>query len=244
MYHGFTKDENRINKYVIRVQRLEEDIIALRSLGYETIFAGELYEYFEKGHELPEKPVILSFDDGALSNYEYAFPILEKYGAKGVFAPIGKACEEAENEEYPGVEWSQCTWAQLAKMERSGLAEIAYHTYDLHSIGSAASGAEAAKGEAPEKFRARLSEDIERFDSLMQKYIGKSAVTLVYPFGAKRGFTAQLAADLGFTSAMDCEEKINHLYGANDLYTLHRFLRPDELSSEEFLRQTGILDTQ
>ena len=37
----------------------------------------ELYDYMTKGTELPDKPVLITFDDGYIDNYKYAFPILK-----------------------------------------------------------------------------------------------------------------------------------------------------------------------
>lgn len=240
MYHGFSEKESRINRYVIHPARLEEDILALKRMGCTAVTADELCRHFSEGYELPEKPVILSFDDGALSNYEYAFPLLQKYGVKAVIAPIGKACELAAGEKYKSVEWSQCTWEQLAEMEKSGLAELAYHTYDLHSATGDTIGAQAKNGEDGAQYASRLGEDVEKFDALMKKYTGKSAGTFVYPFGATRGGSEELLRSLGFSCAFDCEEKVNVLQTEHDLFCLHRFLRPDDMSAEEFFAKLGL----
>ena len=239
MYHSFSEKDSRINRYVIKPERLAEDLEYLEKTGHNTVFISDIYAHYKNNSPLPEKPVILSFDDGSLSNYEYAFPLLRKYNAKAVIAPIGKACEEAENEKYRSPDWSECTWSQLAEMEASGLVETASHTYDLHKNADGISGAAAAAGESREEYILRLGKDNESFNLLMEKYIGKKAGVFVYPFGSKSDISDEVLRSMGYYATLDCEEKLNHISKTDDLYSLHRFLRTDDISSEEFFKTIG-----
>lgn len=56
----------------------------LRDLGYKTITATDLANAITKGKKLPDRPVVITFDDGSPSVYTKAFPIMEKYGFVGV----------------------------------------------------------------------------------------------------------------------------------------------------------------
>ena len=57
----------------------------LADSGYHTILPDQLYAYLNTGAPLPPKPVMLTFDDGDLDQYETALPILDKHGFKGAF---------------------------------------------------------------------------------------------------------------------------------------------------------------
>ena len=60
----------------------------LKWRGYSTITLRQMYDHLDHGASIPEKPVILTFDDGYLDNWVYAAPLLEKYGFTGtVFMP-------------------------------------------------------------------------------------------------------------------------------------------------------------
>jgi len=60
----------------------------LRWRGYTTITLDHLYRHLREGASLPDKPIVLTFDDGYLDNWVYAAPLLEKYGFTGtVFVP-------------------------------------------------------------------------------------------------------------------------------------------------------------
>ena len=63
MYHSMLKDEARHGQYVISPEEFENDLQYLQSHGYTTILIEDLIAY-TKGGSLPEKPVLLTFDDG------------------------------------------------------------------------------------------------------------------------------------------------------------------------------------
>ena len=74
---------------------------------------------YEHGTPLPEKPVIITFDDGYADNYENAYPILKKYGFKATIFLIYDFTNT-----YP----NYLTWDQIAEMKESGLIRFESHT--------------------------------------------------------------------------------------------------------------------
>lgn len=90
MYHHITPEASIIvNHMTITPERFEKHIIDILAVGYTPVFLEDLISYVESGEKLPEKPICITFDDGYLSNYEYAFPILKKYNIKANIAVIG-----------------------------------------------------------------------------------------------------------------------------------------------------------
>lgn len=77
MYHGIRKSTSAQNKYVISPDEFESDLKYIKENGYETIVVADLLEYFDNGKALPKKPIMITFDDGCLNNYTYAFPLLK-----------------------------------------------------------------------------------------------------------------------------------------------------------------------
>ena len=72
----------------------EAQMQALQAAGYTTVSLQELVAYVQDGVPLPEKPIVLTFDDGYLSNYELAYPILQKYQMKATIFVIGCQLEK------------------------------------------------------------------------------------------------------------------------------------------------------
>ena len=84
MYHGLCTKKEKRGRYMIDPDCFEQDLIYLKNNGFQTILVSELVSHFENNTPLPEKPVLLTFDDGYLNNYTIAFPLLKKYNMKAV----------------------------------------------------------------------------------------------------------------------------------------------------------------
>lgn len=78
-------DSKRAMDYIVPVVNFREQIKSLADSGFHSILPGQLYDYLAHGRSLPEKPVMITFDDTRLEHYTEALPELNKYGFKGVF---------------------------------------------------------------------------------------------------------------------------------------------------------------
>ena len=78
MYHHISKAADQCGKHVISPQTLEGDLQYLADNGYTAVTTADLIAYVDQGKALPEKPVMITFDDGQLSVLEYALPLLER----------------------------------------------------------------------------------------------------------------------------------------------------------------------
>ena len=234
MYHGLIDDTSKQNKYFIAPEYFEQDLQYITENGYNTVFAGDLINHFEKGTPLPENPILLTFDDGYYNNYTFAFPLLKKYNCKAVISPIGISADEAEKDIRQNPAYSQCTWKQLKEMQDSGLVEIQNHTYDLHHIGNGRNGAKNNPDEDFNAYKAMLTADLEKFNTRMYDEIGTYPNSIIFPFGSFSSDTLTIVKEMNFKAAFDCEEKLNFLSSKDDLFRIHRFLRPNNRSSKDF----------
>ena len=94
MYHSVLRDEKRSGKYIVSPHTIEEDLAYRSGHGYTAILPAELAGIVNRGGRLPEKPVIISLDDGYLNNLTYVLPLLEQYDMKAVIAVVGSYSEK------------------------------------------------------------------------------------------------------------------------------------------------------
>lgn len=126
LYHNFVntvpdKDPDNFN-YINTPQSFEENIKVFLENGYTVISMQELDDAYNLKTELPAKPILINFDDGYYSNYEYIYPILKKYNVKAsIFVVTDKVGKEIDGIKYLG--WDGCL-----EMQNSGLVEIFSHS--------------------------------------------------------------------------------------------------------------------
>ncbi len=79
LYHHVVALESG-NRYSVSRANFEEQMAALKDLGYSTISVAQLIRAIQKGENLPHSPLVITFDDGYEDVYLNAFPELSKYG--------------------------------------------------------------------------------------------------------------------------------------------------------------------
>lgn len=236
MYHSVLKDEAQAGKYVISPSTLEADLNYLESHGYETVTVADLVRYVDELGELPEKPVMITFDDGHYNNYLYAYPLLKKHGMRAVISVIGKETEQYTESGQENAYWSYLTLDRLREISTDGVFEIQNHSYDLHE-NDARKGALRMRGESLESYRALLVEDTERAQKLLIEGGVPTPICYTYPYGACSRESEEVIKSLGFLCTMGCEERVNTLRRGDPdcLYRLGRYNRPAGVSAERFL---------
>jgi len=125
MYHYVSELPPDPDVYRLDLTVKPEDFRAqlqyLADAGYHTITLTDLYLYLTQGYPLPEKPIILTFDDGYRDAYEVVFPMLLEYGFTGTFFILATPAH---------FEWPEyLTWAQMKEMADAGM-EIQAHGRD------------------------------------------------------------------------------------------------------------------
>ena len=220
---------------MISPAELESDFSWLQSHGYTAVLSEDLLRYVEDGTPLPEKPVLITFDDGYYNNYRYAFPAAKQYGMKFVLSPIGRCADLYTEEPSESQYYAHCTWEMMREMQDSGIVEIGNHTYDLHSSDGSRLGTRRLSTESMETYREMLSEDVNLFQKKAEENLGRAPVLFAYPFGAVSEGEPEIIASLGFSVTLSCEEKISTVTrDPESLVYLGRFLRPSGETSEAF----------
>ena len=142
MYHhvnGEPEDSISINP-----QNFETQIKYLAEAGYRSLHLSEFYSYL-KSWSIPEKLVLITFDDGYADNFIYAYPILKKYNMKATIFPVTKFIKDKIEKRGPltpdfellmktpfakgGID-DFLTWEEMKEMQNSGLVDIQAHCHD------------------------------------------------------------------------------------------------------------------
>ena len=179
MYHHVVPNGEPCNEMTVTVGRLERDLQWLAEHGYRTVLPREM----AAGQPLPEKPVLITFDDGYRSNYDLAYPLLQKYRAKAAIAIM------VYMQDY----WtgSFLSWDMCREMNASGLVEIGSHGYITHNldtrmgnfVAGQANGVQRKEGEPDLDFQLRVLEDLRCSYERISLELGVPPTYFAYPFG-------------------------------------------------------------
>lgn len=242
MYHQLTKSESRAGKYVLTVEQFEKDLQFLKRNGYETVTVNQLIAFSEGEVDLPEKAIMITFDDGCETLYSYALPLLKEYGFTAVGFAVGALTDSYTELDDHNLNYSCLNWSEIEEMCDGGIVDIQSHSYDLHKNTADRSGAKKKKGETFEQYREFLSADAAIMKERMMKYTGKEPLAFAYPFGSYSPESAEILAKSGIKMALTCEERVNIIKKAESewLFRLGRYNRPHGISSESFFEKMGI----
>lgn len=109
-YHQINdKDHNALT---VPVADFEREMAYLKADGYTSITPEQLSDHLKYGKPLPEKPVMITFDDGYRDNYTNAFPILQKYGFTASIFLVSDFMDRFDN---------YLTWKQVQEMSEAGI---------------------------------------------------------------------------------------------------------------------------
>lgn len=233
MYHHICPDQSLAGPYVLPADVLEEDFEFLQRSGYTPVSVRELLAYVTTGAPLPEKPVLLTFDDGQRSFLTRALPLLERYNFPAVVNVVGAFTDLYTENGDTNDRYACLNADDLRALSQHPLVEIGCHSYGMHTLGDRR-GMGRKPGESDDAYRAALTADLARFNDRTSVLIGGQPRILAYPFGIENELLRDLAAANGFDVTLTCREVVNVVRVGGDLTELGRFNRPYGIASEQF----------
>lgn len=228
MYHHISNQV--LNGGIVTPEKFEDDIKSLLEEGYTPIFISDLSDYLNGYNTLPDKPIIITFDDGYESNYEYAYPVAKALGVKITISPIGWSVGRSTFLNSDLAITPHFTWEEAKEMYDSGLVDFQNHTYDLHSPeglsygqeNSVSKGVLALEGENFEAYKTRLTSDLMRLQYDMFQETGHISTILCYPYGAYSEDSERILKSIGYIGSLTTREGVRTYYTPSDLWAMPR----------------------
>ena len=224
-YHDIRDDvaaKGDPDAYAVSTANFAQHLDWLQANGYRPVSVQAVLDARAGRRALPERAVLLTFDDGLRSAYTRAFPLLRAYGFPALVAPVTRWLELPAGEVVPYgprdfTAEDFLTWAQLREMHDSGLVEIASHSHDLHRgvpgnpAGSQTPAAVtriwSAQGgyEGDAAWRARIDADLAASSALIERHTGRAPRVIVWPYAAYNRAANDIAHARGMILSFDLE---------------------------------------
>ena len=235
MYHSLLKESDRWGPYTISPSLLEKDIIYLKTQGYTFVSMAEIIDFVTGDGDLPEKPVLLTLDDGNLNNLLYLPEILARQEVPALISVVGEYTDIFTLQEDRNPSYAYMSWTDLKEFSENPRVEIANHSYYFHHMG-ARQGSMRKKGEAKRDWLAALHSDTMAMQTALAERCGLSPRVYTYPYGKISSGSDDALRAMGFEATLSCAERVTILKkgDADTLFSLGRYNRPANIGTEQF----------
>lgn len=158
-------------------QEFEEQMAYLKKAGYTAITPRQLIDYLKDGAKLPPNPILITFDDGYVDNYVFAYPLLQKYNFTATIFVVT---------DFPDNDKHYLTWAQIKEMQENGM------TFASHTLSHV-----VLTEQSDDNLRAQLVISREA----LEYRLGKKIEALAYPGGFYDKRIIAAAKEAGYQAA-------------------------------------------
>lgn len=237
MYHSLLKEQSRWGPYVVSPELLEQDIIYLKAQGFTFVSMAQVIDFVTGNGPLPEKPILLTLDDGYLNSLLYLPDILQQQDVYAVISVVGEYADVFSFQESHSPSYSYMSWAEMKVLQECGRVEFANHSYYFHHMGTR-QGAMRKKGEPKSDWLTLLRSDALLLQCALTERSGITPRIYAYPFGKISAGADEALREIGFEATLSCYERVTILKrGDTDtLYSIGRYNRPAGVSTETFFK--------
>jgi peptidoglycan/xylan/chitin deacetylase (PgdA/CDA1 family) len=230
----------------VTVETFRSHVQALDDAGYTTVTVDDLIRFVNEGSSLPEKPLCITFDDGYLSNYDIAYPMLKEKDMKATIFVVG--CSVGSKEHYKDTTFPiipHFDYAEARDMLESGLISIQSHTYDMHQYGPYESTDHVLRPnmlkndtESEQEYVQAMTADMDQMNAVFTEHLDCSVRAVAYPKGKYDSLTESVLRSLGVQATLTTEVGVNILSAGQPdcLFGLRRCNVTESMSPEELLQ--------
>jgi peptidoglycan/xylan/chitin deacetylase (PgdA/CDA1 family) len=211
MYHSVSDHATRkYSPFAITPALFAQQVEYLQQQNYTPLTVTQFMEIrTRKEQPLPEKPVLLTFDDGLGDFYTGAFPILQQYHFPATLYVVTGFMNGTSRWLQPEGEGERpmMTWEQLTEVHAGGV-ECGGHTHYHPQLDTVP--------------LSRAKNEIVQCKKILEDHLGQEIRSFAYPYGYHTTAVKQAVQDAGYTSA--CAVKYEMCSDTTDLFALKRLM--------------------
>lgn len=258
-YHEVTSKTNSIiPDYAVTTQQFKQHLEWLKKNGYHFIRVDDILAAQKGKLALRPKSVLLTFDDGYRSFYDDVLPILNEQKIPALLAVVGAWLEPNENQKVQfgdaQIDRSHIlSWPELQEIQKTGLVELASHSYDLHKgiTGNPQGNSEPAattrafdkkkaRYESDKDYAKRIENDLVKNNNLLKKHGLNVPRVMVWPYGRYNQQTVNIANHVGMPISLSLDDltlRKHSLPGQLSRILVQGGMTAEDLSVEIYSRQ-------
>jgi peptidoglycan/xylan/chitin deacetylase (PgdA/CDA1 family) len=188
MYHQIADPPEAVDRLAVSPAAFADQLACLQAAGFTTLTASALAAGLAgEVAALPQRPVVLTFDDGFADFHAKAMPLLERYGFTGtVFVTTAWIADSGAPDAKFRRPGRMLSWSQIAEAAATGV-EIGAHSHGHPELDMLAAES--------------LQRELELSKALLEQRLGRPVPGLAYPFGYSNAAVRCAARDAGYQYA-------------------------------------------
>ena len=183
MYHHISPTAT--NSIAITPGIFDQQMKWLHDNGYHAVSTAQLADFLATGRRLPDKPVLITFDDGRSNQLQYGVPILKKYGFTATFF-VNKKWVTSPSDSF---------------MHADDIGKLVAAGYDVESHTNSHTFLVKSKSEDYALMKKRLWGETDGHRLWLEHLTRKPVIALAYPGGATDKLSPRLVEESGFAMA-------------------------------------------
>jgi peptidoglycan/xylan/chitin deacetylase (PgdA/CDA1 family) len=219
-YHRFSTD-GTANRMTVPAANFEAQMKFLNDNDYRVVTLDQFDDFLEFKAQLPDRAVVITADDGWMSFYQIAYPILKKYGYPATLFVYS---------DFPESDPLALTWVQVKEMAKGGI-DIECHSKTHRNL----------RMESGEDFRAYLAQLELELKGVQEEMKRKGGITcryLAYPYGGRNPLVVALTQKYGFRAAFTVTRGSNSFFAQD--FIVRRSMIYGEYGLKEFQRNLNV----
>lgn len=217
-YHQLTTGLSVKNRMQVTSRKFEEQMAYLAGNGYQVLPLSQMQYILDGSSSIPEKAVVLTFDDGYRSVYDIAFPILKKYGFTATLFVYTDFIGGS----------AAMSWQQVSELKASGVIAIESHTKTHADLSFDPDDENIAS------HTDRVIEEVAVAARVIKDKVGYKPIFLAYPFGNSSDYTIEYLKKSHYALALTVKKGTNSAFA--DPYLLQRTMIYEDHTLDQFAK--------
>ena len=222
-YHNLGPESK--GRLLLAASKFEEQMRYLKANDYRVVSLGEFVEFTRLGRQLPQKAVVLTFDDGYKSFRQYAYPVLKELGFTAtLFAYI----------DYVGAGRHALSWQDLRELSAEG--------FDVQAHSKTHGDLRRTPGETDVQYARRMQTELGQPQEMFRRNLGRPSPIVAYPYGSWDESLLSKLAEYGYVAGFSVRRQgnasfVRRLVGnRSQIYS--------EMTLEDFVKNLNVYQQQ
>jgi peptidoglycan/xylan/chitin deacetylase (PgdA/CDA1 family) len=222
-YHNL--GEQAKGRLVLAAASFREQMRYLKTNGYRVVSLADFVEFTRLNRQLPQRAVVLTFDDGYRAFKDHAYPVLKELGFTATLFIYT---------DWVGAGRGALSWADLRELAAAGI--------DIQAHSKTHADLRRAQGETEAQYARRMQAELEQPQDLFNRNLGRRSPILAYPYGRWEEGLLPKVKEYGYIAAFSVRRQGNAAFVRP--LAGHRSQIYSEMTLDDFVKNLNVFQEE